>query len=1675
MPFEPISPLGGFTGGFEPQEPPLFTDINPETRGRQPEQPGLMDAAFRTENTVGSSVASEEVRYARESVGVFGGPVKIDPDFDPWAEIADTPYERYSEQFAVAGNKQHFDAIRADIDRETKDRQRIADSGIVGMGAAMAAGVLDLPTLLPGGAIVRTAKGVSLLRTAGVTAVAGGVAGGLSELALQGTQQLRAAEESAAVIGGSVVLSGLLGAGFGKLFSRGEQAALAARIERDFRVPGPDDADPYTPGSFKVETAPGASDRATQVAEALQEAAEGLGLRSPFRVQVADSIDLADGGKFGLRGATPTEVKVFHGTTKEFETTFDAAQSRFDGDFYLTTDPYLTDRFTGTHLNRRYAANEMPIFVEGGRVIPAFIETKNFKSVDMEGYVWRDDGGERLKAEVDQAKSEGYEGLRATNVRDEGVVADQYVAWTKGTVRSAITDDQLLSMRGGVAEGHFDPETLLITISADALDPVKTLKHETIHALRSTGLFKPKEWATLEAAAKKQGWMESHNVRALYEELYSGRGVGDMFSMRQPEFITDTAALSRGVAAHKDLADELLENGAKITKDGNVLLYHRTTQKQLDEILRTGKMTGKEDGLFFSTKKDGQISDYGEAALEVYVPLSRLQLDDVFGTEAHVRIPLKRPGDVIDVSEFLSKGSPGTSSEGSLSLRGKFSVRGSGKASTSRLDPKLENLLLEEAIAEQFSLWRQGALQVTGTIAKLFQKMQDFLERIGNALRGRGFQTADDVFAAVDAGRVAGRMQDTLPGLPGAAGVGAGAGHVASVGAAARDTVDNTLKGAFGLEKMRIDPMIYLQNSKSEKAKLYVQELAETPLAYKKNAEGMETAPLGSEMGEPGSVESRIKGWQAPLAEGVQTLENAFMRYRKGRDKLPLDQLRMTIGDAISKPEKLTWREFKAEVARAARRGDAHPIPEVAQAAKFARQTVFNPLKDRAIAKELLPEDISAETAESYLNRLYNKEKIISRRPEFRAIVTKWLDEVEFRNQVTRAQLAPLLKRMDELQEAAKAAAKPKAGAKKQPIDPAQAEAAAAKAAEDKAEMTELQESIEALVLKYEGKTKAEAESAVKAREKGEAGRDPEAKRLTAADKPIIRAARKIAAQVDKEAGETASLADEIIDRILGTPDGRLPYDAHLTRTTDSRGISSSARGPLAGREFMIPDDRIEDFLENDFEMLMHAYVRTMAPDIELHARFGDVDMKLQFKEILEDWARKASAATSEKERRNLHAQRDGDIRRLAAIRDRLRGTYALPSNPDGLLLRTGRVMRSVNYTAMLGGQVISAIPDMGSIVFSHGIMRTFGDGIIPLFRNFSGARLAAREVKLAGTALDMVLDSRAMNIGEIMDDYGRHTKFERGVQAMARSFGPISLMSPWNAAMKQTAGLITMSRIIRASDALARGVIKKPDLERLAASGISRQNAIKIAEQFKKHGEKDGGVFLPKTENWDKEARAAKEAFRAALVREVDKTIITPGQEKWLWMSTELGKTLGQFKSFSVSANQRLLIAGLQQSDMATLSGAALMVTLGGLVHIIKTKASGREPGIDWSDNEKTSQFMVNAVDRSGLLGWLMEANALTEKMTAGAVGISKLTGRPISRYASRNAIGALAGPTFGTLQSIGQVTSSGFSQWSESDTRAARRLIPYQNLFFLRSIFDKAEAGANSFFGVPKSATRH
>jgi hypothetical protein len=781
---------------------------------------------------------------------------------------------------------------------------------------------------------------------------------------------------------------------------------------------------------------------------------------------------------------------------------------------------------------------------------------------------------------------------------------------------------------------------------------------------------------------------------------------------------------------------------------------------------------------------------------------------------------------------------------------------------------------------------------------------------------------------------------------------------------------ENTLKGALGLEKALSfqDPVLRTLNSPSNVTRQASEGLAETYL-YKNKNENFTASQV--------SVENMIKSYDLQKYKFFQEHDQLFLKYRKNTAS------NESIGKFVEKTKdvlgrsradgKLTYHEFGEQVIKAARRGDAHDIPEVAEAAKSLRRNVFDPIYTRGKDAGLFGDDLpQVSTAPSYVTRLWDRFRIEGDLPRFKEINAAWMRQ---RRDMAAMELRTLEK-TDEISE--------------------------------KVAMLE-----------------------------------------------------KRAGLLDEEIG---GIVDELVDRILGTPAGRLPYET--TMREEGSGFKGAKtvgkRGSAKERVYDIPDELVEDFLTNDVDAVVESYTRSLAADTELMKKFGSLDLENIYKDIQADYSKLMNGADA-KTQRTLQKQKENDLRDMKAMVERLRGIYALPDDYAKFLPTAERTAMNWNYITLLGGMTISAFTDVARPVMAHGISRVYGDGIRAMAKNFKTFKAAAEEVKESGTALDMVLNTRARAQAG-MDEYMPFTnRFSNAVGAMANNFGVISLMSPWNASMKQFTGVITQSRFIRSTTKFAKtGKIDAAEKTNLAANFIDRDMAKRIAAQFEKHGQEIDGIIVPSARIWDD--IEARDIFRAAIRREVDGIIVTPGQDKPLWMSRPGWRLLGQFKSFGFASVQRTMLSGLQRRDMETMNGAALSVFLGMGVYAMKEGNAGRDLSDDWR------VWVTEGIDRSGLTGWAFDVNNITEKISRGRVGVNALVGGPpMSRYASRSALEALFGPTYGQMGNATQAVGSAFSgEWRASDTAAVRKLMPYQNLVYLRKIFDDAENGVNDALGI-------
>jgi len=523
------------------------------------------------------------------------------------------------------------------------------------------------------------------------------------------------------------------------------------------------------------------------------------------------------------------------------------------------------------------------------------------------------------------------------------------------------------------------------------------------------------------------------------------------------------------------------------------------------------------------------------------------------------------------------------------------------------------------------------------------------------------------------------------------------------------------------------------------------------------------------------------------------------------------------------------------------------------------------------------------------------------------------------------------------------------------------------------------------------------------------------------------------------ELAEINTAIQEITANVLGTLRGFVHLDPHIVVKA----------GPLKQRTLTVPDRILEPFLVNDIERVMTQYVRSVAPQLEMARKFGDVDMKQQLQNLADEYAVLQTRATSDKTKAALEARAKADYDDLIEVRDRLLGKAGIPANPDSALVRGARLVRQYNYVRLLGGQALSSLADVGRIITQYGMTRT-AKGLGAFATQMSSWKVSREFAKRLGIGLDWTLNTRGATLAEIGEF--AETSAEQYAQKASAAFSRITGMATWNSSMKFLATALQQDQVL---DWATRASISASRQTQLAALGIDAPMLARIRKMYEAHGV-DEGLRRARTELWkDKEAALT---FEVAMLKGADTAVLTKGvADTPKIMSTELAKTLLQFKGFGIAAVNRLVVPmaqGFGRGDLEMLNGLQVMLAMGLLRYATKQWTADQPIETD----PKT--VIREAIDGAGLSTFLMEPY----DVFAGMTGLPRA-----SRFTDRSWIETAAGPTAGTITDLGRtiedLAKDGVSQ---RDIHKLRKLMPGQNLFYLRRAINAMEEGTGDALGV-------
>ena len=497
-----------------------------------------------------------------------------------------------------------------------------------------------------------------------------------------------------------------------------------------------------------------------------------------------------------------------------------------------------------------------------------------------------------------------------------------------------------------------------------------------------------------------------------------------------------------------------------------------------------------------------------------------------------------------------------------------------------------------------------------------------------------------------------------------------------------------------------------------------------------------------------------------------------------------------------------------------------------------------------------------------------------------------------------------------------------------------------------------------------------------------------------------------------------------------------------------------------------VKDSFLDAYLVKDWQSLMDGYTRSLVPKIRMAERFGEGEGGYMLKDQLEGLRQEFSSRISQldqkisseadakvkkalvKQKESLISDMTNRVRDLEIMRDRILHVMQEPSylNPENRgVLSALRTARSWNVVTMLSNVALSSVPDIGRLITYHGggkFMRAFARSVFT--KNIRRSNMPADDLARLASAMERTSTYRLQTISEVEDGVV-FTPLDRHAHWVADKTMTLSGMKHWNSTMKTIAGYLVGDRI---GSILTKGT----DRAILKRMGMTDDMIDRAVAQARQHSFDDDGLINLNLDQWTD--RQLVETIEAAAIKETDMLVVTPGVgDKPILMTTEIGRTLGQFKSFIIASTNRMMVPLTQEKGARPWIEIMTQLGLGAGVYTIKEKLAGREPSDD------PNVIAAKAVENTGLAGYFMEFYNAGKAM--GYYGDGESQGR----FYNTTPWSALLGPSAQYPEAAYKLLNRDTS--AEQKAKAVRKLMPMQNHYILRRGYDELESGIADVMG--------
>lgn len=492
--------------------------------------------------------------------------------------------------------------------------------------------------------------------------------------------------------------------------------------------------------------------------------------------------------------------------------------------------------------------------------------------------------------------------------------------------------------------------------------------------------------------------------------------------------------------------------------------------------------------------------------------------------------------------------------------------------------------------------------------------------------------------------------------------------------------------------------------------------------------------------------------------------------------------------------------------------------------------------------------------------------------------------------------------------------------------------------------------------------------------------------------------------------------------------------------------------GGFKGRTLKVSDEKLvaAGFLDTNIDNLYVKMINDSSISYEMHNKFGDGDAAEYLKEVYDKGMLKVSKEPDVKKKKALQNELNDNMKDLVSLRDMNLNIFSKGSMTGGLS-DARRIVKGLAYMTMLGGVMLSSIPDIAMLVFRDGFADTFKTMAATLpssFKNTSWKKELGEELGIGVDAVNGSTLAARMDI----EEYGPNpSKVGELIMKGTRIASKVTLIEGWNISMKRMAAVSAQRRVLRAAKAANDGKLKKSERAYLAKHGLDSVKLRAIYLEQVKHGGMDGNVQLSGVAKWDNDVLG--DDYGTSIYKMVNNTIITPGNSDTpIILKTETGKFFGQFKTFLLASHNKILLSGMQQADSNAAAGLISLLTLGYVGYAAKQIVKGEEINTD------PMTMLSEGVQQSGVIAVLSTLNGLAESLTDGEIGMSAITGNRSARYFNRSTASFILGPGVSLLEGYASFISSMFSgAKSETVLKNGLRSTPLAGTFYVKHLVNK------------------